>query len=205
MPDLRLVVASANPDKAAEIAAILDVVPGLVLLPRPSSVPDVDETGNTLVDNARLKAFALAEATGIAAVADDTGLEVDALDGAPGVYSARYSGEHASYSDNVSKLLVELHGRGAERMEQRSATFRSVALVGFPDGTEMWAEGRVTGVITPEPRGEGGFGYDPVFAPEGFDGRTFAEMTSQEKHAISHRGRAFLALAEKLTTLRSSP
>jgi XTP/dITP diphosphohydrolase len=193
------VLASANPDKAAEIAAILAAVPGLTLVPRPDDVPDVDETGVTLEDNARLKARALCEATGTAAVADDTGLEVDALDGAPGVFSARFAGEGATYADNVAKLLVELDRVGATAPADRRARFRSVALVAFPDGSDVWVEGEVTGVITPEARGDAGFGYDPLFAPDGFDGRTFAQMTSDEKHAVSHRGRAFRALADRLT------
>jgi len=194
-----LVVASANPDKAAEIVAILATVPGLILLPRPVSVPDVEETGTTLLENARLKARALADATGTASVADDTGLEVEALDGAPGVYSARYSGEHATYADNVAKLLAELAARGALEPGQRVARFRTVALVAYPDGTERWSEGEVTGTISAAPRGELGFGYDPIFIPDGLDGRTFAELAPEEKHGISHRGRAFRALAETLT------
>jgi XTP/dITP diphosphohydrolase len=196
---LRLVVASANPDKAAEITAILGEVPDLELVARPADVPDVDETGDTLVENARLKATALVAATGVASVADDTGLEVAALGGAPGVYSARFAGEHATYADNVAKLLDELDRVGAAAPEARAAVFRTVALVAFPDGTELWRDGEVSGVITPEPAGEGGFGYDPVFAPVGFDGRTFAEMSPSEKHGISHRGRAFRALAGDLT------
>jgi XTP/dITP diphosphohydrolase len=196
--ELELVLASANPDKAAEIRAILELVPGVVLHPRPSSVPDVEETGDTLVDNARLKAFALVEATGMAAVADDTGLEVEALGGAPGVYSARYSGEHASYANNVAKLLGELHMAGADSPDRRMARFRCVAFVGFPDGTEVWADGEVAGVIATRALGEAGFGYDPVFAPDGHGGRTFAQMGPAEKHGISHRGRAFRALAERL-------
>ncbi len=195
MAGLQLVVASANPDKAAEIAAILGPVPGVQLHSRPPEVPDVDETGVTLVDNARLKAVALMEATGMAAVSDDTGLEVDALGGAPGVYSARFSGERATYAENVAKLLSELERVGATAPELREATFRSVAFVAYPDGQEVWAEGMVTGVITRRPLGRGGFGYDPVFAPDGFDGRTFAQMGAEEKHRISHRGRAFRALA----------
>ncbi len=198
MDRLDLVLATANPDKAAEIVTILGSVPGLVLQPRPQSVPDIDETGDTLVDNARLKAFTLVEATGMAAVADDTGLEVDALGGAPGVYSARFSGEHATYRDNVEKLLTELVRHHADTPDRRSARFRCVAFVGFPDASELWAAGEVLGTIAPEPVGEGGFGYDPVFAPDGFGGRTFAQMTPDEKHAVSHRGRAFRALAERL-------
>jgi XTP/dITP diphosphohydrolase len=188
-----LVCASANPDKAAEIAQILDGA--VTLLPRPADVPDVVEDGETLLANARLKARALCDATGKAAVADDTGLEVDALDGAPGVYSARYAGERATYADNVAKLLAEL---GAHRGLARTARFRTVAVVAHPDGTEVVAEGVLDGHISESTRGANGFGYDPVFVPEDGDGRTFAEMTPDEKNAISHRGRAFRALAAKL-------
>lgn len=195
---MRLILASANPDKAAEVAALLLPVPALILLPRPPAVPEVEETGETLLDNARLKARALVNATGEAAVADDTGLEVDGLNGAPGVYSARFAGEHATYADNVAKLLTELSAVGAFRPDQRRATFRTVALVAFPDGSELWAEGRVSGVITSEAVGDGGFGYDPVFAPDGGGGRSFAQMSPGEKHDVSHRGRAFRALAAKL-------
>jgi XTP/dITP diphosphohydrolase len=193
----RLVLASANPDKAAEIAAVLLDSLEVDLLPRPAEVPDVVEDGETLLDNARLKARALVAATGLAAVADDTGLEVAALGGAPGVYSARYAGEDVTYADNVSKLLREL-GRLPDGGGSRSARFLTVALVAFPDGTEVWAEGVVDGVISTEVRGSAGFGYDPVFVPAEGRGRTFAEMTSDEKHAISHRGRAFRSLAAAL-------
>lgn len=203
MPELTLVVASANVDKAAEIVAILGTVPGITLVPRPPSVPDVEETGDTLVANARLKARALCEATGLAAVADDTGLEVDALDGAPGVYSARFSGENATYAANVAKMLAELQRVGATDPGDRRARFASVAFVAYPDGSELWVEGEVTGTITAEPRGDGGFGYDPIFAPDGYDGRTFAQMTPDEKHAVSHRGRAFRALAARLEATSS--
>jgi XTP/dITP diphosphohydrolase len=195
---LDLVLASANPDKAAEIAAILGRVPNLRLHPRPVEVPDVEETGETLVENARLKAVALMEATGLAAVSDDTGLEIEALGGAPGVYSARYSGEQATYAENVAKVLAELDRSGATSPAQRAATFRTVAFVAYPDGAEVWAEGTVLGVIPPGAIGDAGFGYDPVFAPEGGGGRTFAQMTAAEKHRTSHRGRAFRALAELL-------
>jgi XTP/dITP diphosphohydrolase len=198
MTTLRMVLATANPDKAVEIADLLGSVPGLVLEPRPASVPEVEEDGETLVDNARLKARALCAATGLPAVADDTGLEVAALGGAPGVYSARFAGDHASYADNVRKLLTELERVGAVRPDQRSAAFRSVAFVAYPDGSERWAEGTVEGTIATEPAGTSGFGYDPVFVPAGAGGRTFAEMTAAEKHQISHRGRAFRALAEQL-------
>ncbi len=198
MPDLELVMASANPDKVAEIAAILGAVPGVQLHPRPADVPDVDETGDTLVENARLKAVALMESTGLAAVSDDTGLEIDALGGAPGVYSARYSGVGATYADNVAKVLAELDRVRATTAAQRTATFRTVAFVAYPGGGEVWAEGTVVGVIAPQPVGDAGFGYDPVFVPDDGGGRTFAQMEASEKHRISHRGRAFRALAELL-------
>jgi XTP/dITP diphosphohydrolase len=198
----RLVLASANPDKAAEIADILGEVAGLTLVPRPASVPDVVEDGATLVDNARLKAVAIMEATGEPAVADDTGLEVTALHGAPGVYSARFAGEDATYADNVDKLIRELAAAGAIEPSQRSARFRTVALVAFPGGDEVVAEGEVLGSIAAEPAGTGGFGYDPLFIPEGGGGRTFAQMAPGEKHALSHRGRAFRALADKLRDYR---
>ena len=194
---LRLVLASANPDKVKEIIAVLSASVPVELLPRPETVPDVVEDADTLVGNARLKARALVAATGTAAVADDTGLEVDALGGAPGVYSARYAGEDATYGDNVTKLLRELaaleDGGGARR-----ASFKMVALVAFPDGSELWAEGVLPGTIAAEERGTNGFGYDPVFVPDGGDGRTFAEMRPMEKDAVSHRGRAFRALAAEL-------
>jgi len=193
---VRLVLASANPHKAAEITEIL-LAAGLDVetLPRPADVPEVVEDGLTLEDNARLKAVALCAATGLPAVADDTGLEVDALGGAPGVWSARYAGEDATYEENVQKLLQELQGVPAER---RTARFSTVALVRWPDGREVAAIGEVEGDIVEEARGAEGFGYDPVFRPAEGDGRTFAEMTPAEKHAVSHRGRAFRTLAEGL-------
>lgn len=189
----RLVLATANPDKAREIAEILD---GLVrLVPRPAGLGEVDETGDTLEDNARLKAVAVSAGAGAPAVADDTGLEVDALGGAPGVWSARYAGPDATYGDNVRKLLDALEGVPPER---RTARFRTVALARWPDGAEVLGVGVVEGVITTHPRGAGGFGYDPVFSPTEGDGRTFAEMPAADKHRLSHRGRAFADLAARL-------
>jgi len=200
---VRLVLASANPDKAREIEALLAEATDVELLPRPPEVPDVVEDGSTLRDNARLKARALAAATGEPAVADDTGLEVDALGGAPGVWSARYSGEGATYESNVAKLLRELEAAGARGADRR-ARFRTVALVAWPDGAEVAAEGVVEGVIADRPRGTAGFGYDPVFVPlgPGTDGRTFAELSAAEKAAVSHRGRAFRALATHLAAVQ---
>jgi XTP/dITP diphosphohydrolase len=190
---LRLVLATANPDKAAEIAAILGSA--VELVPRPTELPDVVEDADTLEGNARLKAVAIAEATGLPAVADDTGLEVDELQGDPGVRSARYAGEDATYADNVTKLLEALEG---VYPADRTARFRTVALVRWPDGREVIAEGVVDGLIAPARAGKGGFGYDPVFVPNDGDGRTFAEMTAEEKHALSHRGRAFRGLVKAL-------
>src|SRR5262245_5492754 len=189
----RFVLATANEDKAREIRDILGR--SVTLLPRPASVPDVAETGATLLENARLKARALAAATGEAAIADDTGLEVDALGGAPGVYSSRYAGEGASYADNVAKLVEAV----ARVQGPCQARFRTVAVAAWPDGREVAAEGLVEGTIADAARGEAGFGYDPVFIPADGDGRTFAEMTAAEKHVLSHRGRAFRALADRLS------
>lgn len=199
---LRLVLATANRDKAEEIAAILgqELGDAVELVARPPSVGGVEETGQTLEDNARLKAVALLRATGMASVADDTGLEVDALGGAPGVYSSRYAGEHASYAANVAKLLAELDKAGAGSPEARRARFRTVVVARFPGGREVVASGTVEGTIAPERRGDGGFGYDPVFVPDGGDGRSYAEMTLAEKNACSHRGRAFRAFAVGLRT-----
>ena len=193
-------LATANPDKASEIVVVVRDVAGdrIVLLDRPASVPEVEETGDTLEENAFLKALELADATGLPAIADDTGLEVVALGGAPGVRSARYSGEHATYAENVAKLLYELERVGATRPEERRARFRTVALAVFPDGRRLVAHGATEGRIALEAAGTAGFGYDPVFVPDDGDGRTFAEMAPAEKHAISHRGRAFRALAAGL-------
>jgi XTP/dITP diphosphohydrolase len=189
---LRLVCASANPDKVAEIATILG--PDVELLPRPGDVPDVVEDADTLEGNARLKATAIATATGEPALADDTGLEVAALGGAPGVYAARYSGPGATYAGNRAKLLAELAGQ-----TDRRARFRTVAMVAWPDGSEVAAEGVCDGTIAEQERGERGFGYDPVFVPVDGDGRTFAEMTDAEKNALSHRSRALRNLVTTLS------
>ena len=184
------VLATANPDKAREVAEILE---GFDLRPRPSDLADVDETGATLEENARLKAAAVMAATGAPAIADDTGLEVDALGGRPGVHTARFAGVGSTYAENVAKLLADLDG-----VTDRRARFRTVALALFPDGREVVATGVVEGHITTERRGDGGFGYDPVFEADEAGGRTFAEM-GPEKHELSHRGRAFRALAAQLS------
>jgi len=192
---LELVAATANPHKVAEIEAILG--DDVVVLPRPDHVGDIVEDAPTLEGNARLKARAICAAAGRAAVADDTGLEVDALDGAPGVHSARYAGDDGNAAANIAKLLGAL---GGLEPEARTARFRTVALVAWPDGSECMAEGTVEGRIIDTPRGSGGFGYDSVFVPVDGDGRTFAEMDDGSKNAISHRGRAFTALVGILPT-----
>jgi XTP/dITP diphosphohydrolase len=196
MSRLRLVLATANADKAAEMIDIVTDIAGerVELIARPEDAGEVEETGETLEENARLKARALVELTGMPAVADDTGLEVDALGGAPGVRSARYAGIAASYDENVAKLLAELEAAGAATEQERRARFRTVIIACFPDGHEVLADGVVEGAIALERRGAGGFGYDSVFVPVGHE-RTFAEMAIQEKHAMSHRGRAFRVLA----------
>lgn len=190
---MRVVCATANPHKAAEIAEILA---GRVdLVPRPEGVAEVDESADTLEGNARLKAAALVAATGLPALADDTGLEVDVLDGDPGVRSARFAGERATDAENRALLLERL-----ERAQSRTARFRTVVVLRRLDGAEIVAEGTCAGSIAKAERGTGGFGYDSLFVPDEGDGRTFAEMTSAEKHHVSHRGRALRALADRLGT-----
>jgi len=188
------VLATTNPHKAREIREIFAAIGlSVPVLDRPTTVAEVEETELTLLGNARLKARALVAATGLAAIAEDTGIEVAALGGAPGVRSARYAGEPADDQANVDKVLSEL--AGLEGPEQRRARFVTVAVALWPDGREVVAW------IAPERRGRGGFGYDPVFVPLEADGRTFgqiAEVSPGAKHALSHRGRAFRALAASL-------
>ena len=188
----KLVVATANPDKLTEISFVLN---GIVELePRPVEMPEVIEDGLDLESNARLKAKAVCEFTKKPAISDDTGLEVDALGGAPGVHSARFAGEDATYLKNVEKILEELSGIPAHL---RTARFVTVAMVYYPDGKEISSRGIVEGHILEVPLGAGGFGYDPVFVPVEGDGRTFAEM-GDEKHNFSHRARAFRYLSYSL-------
>ncbi len=188
------VLATANAHKADEIREIFADL-GVTLLDRPPGVPDVVEDGDTLEENALLKARALVSATGRAAIADDTGLFVDALHGEPGVFSARYAGDNATYADNVTKLLHALDGVEPSR---RTARFRTVAAVAYPDDSWFVVDGELEGTIALSPRGDGGFGYDPVFEPRGLHGRTLAELSSTEKHELSHRGNAFRALVDAL-------
>ncbi|MCY3662473.1 MAG: RdgB/HAM1 family non-canonical purine NTP pyrophosphatase [bacterium] len=186
------VAATANPNKLIEMRAALDGVATLV--ERPAGLGDVPEDGDTLEANARIKAVAVATFAGAPALADDTGLEVDALDGAPGVHSARYAGAGTGDEANVAKLLAALAGVAPPR---RTARFRTVVVARWPDGRELSADGVVEGSIARSPRGGRGFGYDPVFVPS--PGRlTFAEMSLDAKGAISHRGRALRELARLL-------
>jgi XTP/dITP diphosphohydrolase len=186
----RLVVASKNPDKILEIEAVLEETGLAEEIVRGLEWPDVEETGETLEENALLKARAVMESVGLPAVADDTGLEVAALDGRPGVRTARYAGEDATYADNVDLLLRELEGE-----EDRRARFRTAVALVMPDNSEVVADGAVEGVIAMSARGNGGFGYDPVFE---IDGRTLSEMGTAEKNELSHRARALRSLADTL-------
>jgi len=188
----RLVVASKNPDKISEIEAILDESKLTGEVVRGLEWPDVAETGETLEENALLKAHAVVAATGLPVIADDTGLEVHALDGAPGVHTARFAGDGARYEDNVAKLVEVMAGQ-----DDRRATFRTVVALVFPDGVEVIAEGRLDGVIGTEPRGSDGFGYDPVFIVDG--DRSLAELGTDEKNQVSHRARAIRALVDSVS------
>ncbi len=187
----RLLLGTANLDKVREIESVLAGLPLTILSARDVSIPDVSETEPTLEGNAALKATTIAADSGLVTLSDDTGLEVMALDGAPGVFSARYAGADATYADNNEKLLEALIDR-----EDRSARFRTVVACAAPSGLLFSVEGVCEGCITEELRGAGGFGYDPVFyVPE--VGKTYAEMTLQEKNGVSHRGRALAAFCRQ--------
>jgi XTP/dITP diphosphohydrolase len=188
------VLATANRHKVDEMRAILAPY-DVQLFPRPDEVADVDETEDTLEGNALLKARALSKATGEAAIADDTGLFIDALSGRPGVHSARFAGEGVNFSENVKKVLRELKGIDAA---DRRAHFRTVIAVAYPNGASWWVDGVLEGSILTGPKGEGGFGYDPIFAPVDEGGRSLAELTPAEKNARSHRGYALRALVAAL-------
>lgn len=195
----RLILATRNAHKVTELRAILTeagLVPGLDLVGADAypDVPDVKETGVTFEENALLKAHALASATGLPAVADDSGLCVDVLGGAPGVFSARWAGRHGDDQANLALLLSQLADIDDAH---RGAHFACAAALALPDGTAEVVEGRLPGTLRHAPAGAGGFGYDPILQPEG-ETRTCAELTAEEKNAISHRGRAFRALAPRI-------
>ena len=196
----RLVLATANPHKLIELTRILaanHVDVDLAGLREFAGAPDVAETGATFADNALLKARAVAAFTGIASVADDSGLCCDALNGMPGVLSARWSGRHGADAENLRLLLAQLSEIPDER---RGAHFTCVAALVLPSGRETLSEGILAGRLIREPRGAGGFGYDPIFVPDGEE-RTTGEMSPAEKDAISHRGRAFRGLARAIAAL----
>jgi len=186
----RLVVASKNPDKIAEIEKVLAETGLAGEIVRGLDWPEIEETGETLEANALLKARVVMDTVGLPAVADDTGLEVAALGGAPGVRTARFAGPSASYDDNVVRLLRELEG-----VDDRRARFRTAVALAMPDGNELVVEGVLDGVIARAQRGRGGFGYDPVFE---VDGRTLSEMGVAEKNTLSHRAQALRSLAQAL-------
>lgn len=190
---MKIVFATNNAHKLAEVRAVLGEGYELVTLREVGITEDIPETGATLDENASLKARYVYERTGLDCFADDTGLEVEALDGAPGVHSARYATDGHDYKANNLKLLAELHDA-----DNRRARFRTVISL-IRDGVEQQVEGIVEGRIATEESGSEGFGYDPLFVPNGYD-KTFAEMTAEEKNAISHRGRAVAALVEILLT-----
>lgn len=193
-----IVIASKNEGKIREVKRILGELPvRWTTWHDLDEWPDLSEDGDTFLDNALIKASKLAEATGYAALADDSGLEVEALHGAPGIYSARYGGEEGNDALNVRRLLTELTGVSPG---QRKARFVCCVVLYFPGGKSLDATGTCSGVIAPEPRGSAGFGYDPVFIPDGYD-RTFAELLPGEKDALSHRGRALAAMRVNLVSL----
>jgi len=192
----RLAIASKNPHKLRELGRICRDWPveWLTVQNHRGPWPDVNEPHDTYLHNALEKAHAAAEVLGVPAIADDSGIEVDALDGGPGPRSARFAGEGASDADNLAKLI----GLVADvETDARMARYRCVAAIAWPDGRTMHAEGTCEGALIGQPRGDRGFGYDPVFVPQG-ERRTMAELGDEEKDRISHRGRAFRALAELL-------
>ncbi len=182
----RIVFATGNAHKVTEVAEILGDAWAVEALD-----PKVEETGSTFEENALLKARAVVGSTGAVAIADDSGIEIDALHGRPGIHSARWTEER----DWIPRVLRELDGVTDDR---RAGRYVAAAAAVWPDGTEVVVRGTVEGRISEAERGSGGFGYDPIFVPDEGDGRTFAEMSAEEKHAMSHRGRAFRALVAQL-------
>lgn len=197
---MELVIATRNEGKISEIQRLLDV-PDLVLRTFRDfdEWPDPEESGDTLEENARIKARAVCEHFGLPAMADDSGLMVEYLDGRPGVHSSRYAGPEGDSLKNIDRLLKEL--KGVEEKE-RSAFFECVIVLALPDGSMKTARGRCEGRILTRRRGSGGFGYDPVFLPRGY-GRSMAELTTEEKNAISHRGKALRSIRSVIDKLGS--
>ncbi len=196
----RVVLATRNRHKIEELHAILEatgVEVELLGVDQFPDLPDVAETGVTFAENALLKAVDVAGRTGLPAIADDSGLCVDVLGGAPGIFSARWAGKHGDDKANLDLLLAQL---GDVADEHRQAHFACAAALALPDGRQVVREGRIYGTLLHAPRGSNGFGYDPIFLPDGHD-RTTAQMPAEEKNAISHRTRAFQALAQDLAVL----
>jgi XTP/dITP diphosphohydrolase len=191
---MKIILATHNRDKEKELQNSLQGINIEIcsLFDFPE-IGDIEETGTTLLENSLLKARTVFNITGIPTIADDTGLEVDFLDGAPGVYSARYAGNNVSYQDNVNKLLIELDGVPREK---RKAKFRTVVTY-IDKNDELWTEGHIDGIISENIIGDGGFGYDPIFFVPHI-GKTFAELSSAEKNKISHRGIALQKLRKIL-------
>jgi XTP/dITP diphosphohydrolase len=198
----RIAIATRNEHKLLELGRICAGWPvtWLTIHDHPGPWPDVEETGDTYLENALLKARAVATALGEPAMADDSGIEVDALGGKPGPRSARFAGEDASDPENLRALIQAMAGVPSSG---RSARYRCVAAMAWPDGREVHAEGVCEGTLVRKPQGVGGFGYDPAFVPEGRD-ETMAELSAEEKDRISHRGRAFRALKETLEAPESA-
>lgn len=199
---MRIVLATRNPHKKQELIALLRGLDITILtLDDVPEAPEVVEDGDTCEANAMKKAVEIAQFTGLTAVADDTGLEVDALDGRPGAFAARYAGEHATYEDNCRKLLQELQGVPVSR---RSGRFVTVAAIATPDGVRLSAKGVLEGIIAEQPVGSHGFGYDPVFVLPEY-GQTLAQLSPELKNQISHRARAFNQARTLLQGMMAEP
>ncbi|SFT59658.1 XTP/dITP diphosphohydrolase [Selenomonas sp. GACV-9] len=192
----KIVIATKNPGKVREMAAALSALPvEVVSLAEFGQLPDAVEDGKTFAENARIKAAFYRQQTGCACIADDSGLEIEVLGGAPGIHSARFAGFHADDATNNAKMVEELQRLG---VSESAADYRcAIAFVGL-DGMELAADGRCDGQIKLAPKGENGFGYDPYFYPQEYPGRTMAELTLEEKQRISHRGKALKALSREL-------
>jgi len=200
----KFALATANPGKIKEMSLILSGL-GIEIISREELGIDfeVEETGTTFLENATLKAKAICSASGIPSIADDSGLLVDALNGEPGVYSSSFGGENLTTYERCGYLLREMEKATISgKTEQRSARFVCTIVCAFPDGYLLTASGECPGIIVPEPRGSGGFGYDPVFLPDGWD-RTMAELTPDEKNSISHRGKALHKFSGLLKTYKA--
>ena len=198
---MKIIFATGNKGKLREASEVLGPDYEIVSPASLGITEDIPETGSTLQENSLQKAQYLFERTGLPCFADDTGLEVDALDGAPGIYSARYAGPGHDHDANMAKLLAELSRLSVLDPESRRARFKTVVTLILADGQPHFFEGCCEGSIATEKRGSGGFGYDPVFLPDAYPGHTLAEVSEEEKNAVSHRGRAIRAMADWLKSI----